>query len=187
MYRAHLSDDRTGGGGLVLNAEFLRFSANWGFVPLRPVLMNAQFVARYVKSNENDVNDAAAIAKAPTRPMMRFAGVKSVAQEHVQQLHRARQMAVGNRTRQCNQIHGFLLEYGIESAKGAAALLRRLTGVLEDAENELTVAGRALSRDLGDELRRLDARVQRLDEQIGAIARGDPTCRRLMSIPGIGC
>ena len=27
-----LSDDRTGGGELVLNAEFLRFSAHWGFV-----------------------------------------------------------------------------------------------------------------------------------------------------------
>jgi len=27
-----LSDDRTSGGGLVLNAEFLRFSAHWGFV-----------------------------------------------------------------------------------------------------------------------------------------------------------
>ena len=27
-----LSDDRTGGGGLAMNAEFLRFSAHWGFV-----------------------------------------------------------------------------------------------------------------------------------------------------------
>ena len=28
-----LSDDRAGGGSLVLNAEFLRFAAHWGFVP----------------------------------------------------------------------------------------------------------------------------------------------------------
>ena len=28
-----ISDDRTGGGGLVLNAEFLRFAAHWGFMP----------------------------------------------------------------------------------------------------------------------------------------------------------
>ena len=28
-----LSDDRTGGGELVLNAEFLRFAAHWGFMP----------------------------------------------------------------------------------------------------------------------------------------------------------
>ena len=28
-----ISDGRTGGGGLVLNAEFLRFAAHWGFMP----------------------------------------------------------------------------------------------------------------------------------------------------------
>ena len=28
-----ISDDRTSGGGLVLNAEFLRFAAHWGFMP----------------------------------------------------------------------------------------------------------------------------------------------------------
>ena len=28
-----LSDDRAGSGGLVLNAEFLRFAAHWGFLP----------------------------------------------------------------------------------------------------------------------------------------------------------
>ena len=28
-----LSDDRAGGGALVLNAEFLRFAAHWGFLP----------------------------------------------------------------------------------------------------------------------------------------------------------
>ena len=28
-----LSDDRAAGGGLVLNAEFLRFAAHWGFMP----------------------------------------------------------------------------------------------------------------------------------------------------------
>ena len=28
-----LSDDRAAGGGLVLNAEFLRFAAYWGFMP----------------------------------------------------------------------------------------------------------------------------------------------------------
>ena len=28
-----LSDDRGAGGGLVLNEEFLRFAAHWGFMP----------------------------------------------------------------------------------------------------------------------------------------------------------
>ena len=95
----------------------------------RVLLMSPQFVAPYVKSNKNDVNDADAIAEASGRPTMRFVGLKTARQEHVQQLHRVRQMAVRNRTAQCNQIHGLLLEYGVESPKGVAALRRRLPAV----------------------------------------------------------
>ena len=147
--------------------------------------MSPQFVAPYVKSNKNDVNDADGIAEASSRPSMRFVGLKSVAQQHLRQLHRARQMAVRNRTAQANEIHGFLLEYGIESSRGAA-LLRCLADALEDAENELPYEGRALLRELGEELRRLDERVRGFDAQLEALARRTPACRRLMAIPGVG-
>ena len=70
-------------------------------------------------------------------------------------LRRARQLAVKDRTAHANPLHGFLLEYGIESRIGIGALRRRLAEVLEDAENELPVEGRALLWDLGEELRRL--------------------------------
>ena len=79
-----------------------------------------------------------------------------------------------------------LLEYGIESRKGIGTLLRRLPEVLEDAENELPPKGRALLRDLGEELRYLDGRVKRFEQEIQALAAADPACRRLQDIPGIG-
>ena len=160
-----------------------RLAARYGH---RVSMMCPQFVVPYVKSNKNDVNDADAIAEASARPSMRFVGVKSVAQEHIQQLHRARQMAVRNRTAQINQLHGFLLEYGIAAPKGAAALLRRLSEVLEDAENELPMDGRALFGELGDEIRRLNERVGMFEAQLRATAQRTPACQRLMSIPGIG-
>ena len=87
---------------------------------------------------------------------MRFVALKSVAQQHVLEVHRGRRMAVRNRTAQANEIHGFLMEYGIESLKRGALL-----------------------RELGDELRRLDARI-------AAIAAREPACQRLSAIPGIG-
>ena len=65
-------------------------------------------------------------------------------------------------------------------------MLRRLADVLEDAENELPSEGRALLCDLGEELRRLDDRVKAFDDRIKAVARAEPACRRLESIPGIG-
>ena len=176
--------------GSVVAMEACGSAHHWGRLAgrlgHRAVLMSPQFVAPYVKSNKNDVNDADAIAEAAQRPTMRFVGVKSVGRQHLQQVHRVRQMAVRNRTAQGNQIHGLLLEYGIESPKGVAALRRRLPEVLEDAENELPVEARALLRELGDELRRLDERVGEYDAQLAATARGTAACRRLMAIPGIG-
>ena len=55
--------------------------------------------------------------------------------------------------------------------------------MFEDTGNELPDEGRALLRELGDELRRLDARVKRFDAQIAA---RESACRRLSAIPGIG-
>ena len=157
-------------GDVEVAMEACGSSHHWGRLALgrglRVSMMSPQHVSPYVKSNKNDVNDAEAIAEAAGRPTMRFVGVKSVEQQHVQQVHRARQLAVKQRTAQCNQLHGLLLEYGIESPKGPAAVLCRLAEALEDADNELPVEGRALLRDLGDELRRLDGRVKAFDAQI---------------------
>ena len=175
--------------GCTVAMESCSSANHWGRLAARHGhivrLMSPQFVVPYRKSNKNDVNDADAIAEASSRPTMRFVGLKSVAQQHVQQVHRARRMAVRNRTAQANEIHGFLLEYGIESSR-RGALLPRLAEVLEDAENELPHEGRALLRELGDEYRRLDARVRNFDAQIAGIAAREPACQRLSAIPGIG-
>ena len=52
--------------------------------------MAPQFVKPYVKSNKNDRNDAEAIGEAVARPNMRFVPVKTVQQQAVLALHRAR-------------------------------------------------------------------------------------------------
>ena len=128
----------------------------------------------YVKSNKNDVLDADAIVEASLRPTMRFVEVKSVEQEHVQQVHRVRQQAVKQATALRNQLHALLLEYGIASPRGTGALLAHLAGALEDGDNELPMEGRALLRELGDELRRVESRVEGFEVQIGALARRMP-------------
>ena len=69
-------------------------------------LMSAQFVKAYVKSNKNDWRDAEAICEAVGRPTMRYVPVKTVEQQSVQHLHRARSSAVGQRTALANQMRG---------------------------------------------------------------------------------
>ena len=64
-----LSDDRTGGGELILNAEFLRFAAHWGFMPRSCRPYRARTPIRYVREsffygrqfvNDADLNEQAA-------------------------------------------------------------------------------------------------------------------------------
>ena len=176
--------------GCVVAMEACGSAHHWGRLASRlghqVLLMSPHKAAAYMHRSKNDVNDADGIAEASSRPSMRFVGLKSIEQQHLQQLHRARQLAVKERTAHTNQLHGFLLEYGIESPKGIRALRRHLAEVLEDAENELPIEGRALLCDLGEELRRLDDRVAAFDAQIVAISRKAPACQRLASIPGIG-
>ena len=149
-------------------------------------LMSAQFVKAYVKSNKNDWRDAEAICEAVGRPTMRFVPVKTVEQQGIQHLHRARSLAVGQRTALANQMRGILFEYGLVVRQGIGTLRRRVLEFVEDAENGLPMAMRELLMEEREELVRLDERVKRLDAKLDAFAREDQGCRRLQTIPGIG-
>lgn len=89
----------------------------------RVKMMSPQFVKPYVKSNKNDAKDAEAISEAVTRPTMRFVPIKNMTQQDVLLLHRAKELAVKQRTAQANQIRGFLAEYGIIIAQGIHRLV----------------------------------------------------------------
>ncbi len=137
----------------------------------RVKLIPAQFVKPYAKSNKNDRVDAEAISEAMSRPNMRFVAVKSVAQQDMQAAHRIREELIGQRTAKANQIRSLAGEYGLIAPAGITALRRILPDWLEDAENGLTDAFRALLSGLADDLRTLDDRVTSLDAQINQQVR----------------
>jgi len=149
-------------------------------------LISPQFVKPYVKSNKNDLADAAAICEAVSRPNMRFVPIKSVEQQDIQSLHRARSLAVGHRTAQVNQLRGLLMEYGIVVAKSIAALRQGIPEILEDADNALTPMFRELLYGLWDEVLKLNERVAGYDARIKQLSEQSVVCKRLMTIPGIG-
>src|SRR6267142_2901481 len=51
-----------------------------------------------VKSNKNDMRDAAGLGEAVTRPTRRFVPIKALDQQDVQALHRVRERLIGART-----------------------------------------------------------------------------------------
>src|ERR1700689_1222808 len=107
-------------------------------------LMAPQFVNPYVKTNKNDAADAEAICEAVGRPNMRFVPIKNTEQQALLGLHRARQGFVAARTAQANQIRGLLTEFGLVIPVGIRCIERKLPEFLEDAENGLSDASRAL-------------------------------------------
>ncbi|WP_209687847.1 IS110 family transposase, partial [Agrobacterium tumefaciens] len=149
-------------------------------------IIPAQFVKPYVKSNKNDIIDAAAIAEAATRPTMRFVGVKQADQVDLQMLHRVRSRLVSARTNLICQMRAYCLEHGVAMRQGAGVFKVDICRVMDDLDNDLTPMARSVLRDLHDDFRRLEARIRQVSDDIEKIADTDERARRLMTIPGIG-
>jgi transposase len=142
-------------------------------------LMSPQFVKPYVKTNKNDRADAEAICEAVARPTMRFVSVKTVEQQAILSVHRARQGFVKARTAQANQIRGLLTELGIVIPQGIHVVIKRMPEILEDAENGMPSIQRQLLQRLTDHLKELDHQVDELETQINR-------WHKLAAIPGVG-
>lgn len=87
-------------------------------------LISPQFVRPFVKSNKNDFIDAEAICEAASRPSMRFVQPRTETQQAMRALHRVRESLIRDKVKTTNQIHGFLLEFGISLPTGDAAIKR---------------------------------------------------------------
>ena len=148
-------------------------------------LMAPKFVAPYRmsgKAGKNDAADAAAICEAVARPNMRFVPVKSIEQQSVLLVHRARQGFIEQRTATLNRIRGLLSEFGVVLPLKAATVRREALLRLEDLPGWTnTVVG-----DLLSEVSRLDERIAQYDSYIKQQAMRDVAAQRLMRLPGIG-
>ena len=148
------------------------------------LLINPWFVKPFVKGSKNDATDAEAIYEAASRPTMRFVPVKSTEQQDLQSLHRARERVVCARTALINHMRGLLGEYGIILPQGAWRFLKQAQDAITAAD--LSNLTRELFSDLLDELRTLDLRLDKLDQQLLGLCRTNEACRRLLKLPGVG-
>jgi transposase len=149
-------------------------------------LMSPQFVKPYVKTNKNDRNDAEGICEAVQRPNMRFVPIKTLEQQALLAVHRARAGVVKARTAQANQMRGLLAEFGIVLPQGIQSVCRRVPEILEDAHNALPALMRHLLRGLLLQLKELDRQAAELEGQIRLWHREHADSRKLEQIPGIG-
>lgn len=149
-------------------------------------LMPPAYVKPYVKRGKTDAADAEAICEAVTRPTMRFASIKTVAQQSAGVELKVRQLLIRQRTRTVNALRGHLAEFGIVAAKGIGRLDELVAIVRDASDRRLPDAVRDVLQDLTQEIDGLNDRIRRIDRRLVKHCREDETARRLATIPGVG-
>ena len=138
------------------------------------------------QGHKNDFRDAHAVAEAVQRPTTRFVPAKTNEQLDLQALHRVRSRLVSERTAVINQICGFLLERGIVVRQGPRFLRHLLSDILAKRTDVLSPRMVRIISDLVGDWRQLDERIETVTDEIETLAKCDESCRRVMTVPGIG-
>ena len=149
-------------------------------------LIPPQYVKPFVKTNKNDASDAEAICEALIRPTMRFAAVKSVEQQSVLLLHRARELLVRQRTMLINALRGHCGEFGIVAAQGASKVTDLVVMIEDPGDASIPALAREALGSLVAQLRRVQAEILGLEKKLKAWHRSNEASRRLEAIPGVG-
>ena len=138
------------------------------------------------QGHKNDFRDAHSVAEAVQRPTTRFVPAKTDEQLDLQALHRVRSRLVSERTAVINQIRGFLLERGIIVRQGLRFLRQALPDILAKRTDVLSPLMVRIVADLASDWRQLDERIEPVTDEIETLAKSDDSCRRVMTVPGIG-
>ena len=149
-------------------------------------LIPARMVKAMLVGNKNDANDAIAIGETAGRPKVSLLRPKTVEQQDIQSLLRIRERLVDNRTANCNQLRGFLAEYGLIVAKTRRQLMLAIPLILEDADNELSTVARGFIQRLYEFQLYLNEQIDQVAEEILTLAQAMPQYPLLLTIPGVG-
>ncbi|PLT23608.1 IS110 family transposase [Pseudoalteromonas sp. MelDa3] len=149
-------------------------------------LIPPQHVKAFLVGNKNDYNDALAISVASKQHHIKSVCIKSVEQQDNQAQHKARELAVRQRTALCNQIRGLTAEYGIILNQGVNTIRKSIPLILEDENTGLSGAFKAVLKQLETQLSNLDSYIETYSTLIVETAKNNDICQRIQTIPGFG-
>jgi len=149
-------------------------------------LIPPMYVKPYVKRGKSDAIDAEAICEAVTRPTMRFVAIKTVEQQSLLSLHRARDLLVRQRTQLINSLRGMGAEFGEYIARGLARVIGFAQDILAGEVLDLTDIANEVIHNLCEHLIALHARVRWYEGRLKQVAKEDARVRLLRTIPGVG-
>jgi transposase len=112
--------------------------------------------------------------------------LKTLEQQDVQALHRARQRLVNHRTALISQMRGLLLDRGIAIGVAATRARRLIPQIPPEPNEELTTLMRETVGSLYAFMLQIDQRIRAFDKEIDAIFKGSEACQRIAKISGVG-
>ena len=149
-------------------------------------LLPPAYVRAYVKRNKTDAADAAALLEAARCADIHPVRIKSVEQQALQSLHRARSQWMATRTSRINALRGFCREFGLVIGLGSRLGVEQIARAVADPLSVIPALLRPTMGLLIEEIRELDSRIAQLELQLGDAARQSSACKTLLSVPGIG-
>lgn len=149
-------------------------------------LMNPKKVKAFVDRNKNDAKDAEAICDATRNKKVLSIPVKTVVQQDITSLHRARSQVVGQRTQVANQLRSQLAEYGLITRQGHTALETLAQEVLRGEAIAVSKELLFVVDDLYEELKCLKKRVMGYDAELKRVVKENKSAQKLMTMPGVG-
>lgn len=132
--------------------------------------------------NKNDLNDAEGLAQIVRTGWFRSVYVKSFDNHRARALLGARAQLVGMTTRLSNHIRGVLKTFGLlPGAMRGLRFDRKVEALLQDRSDVAPIVLPMLVA-----WRQLREQISAFDKAIRVLVRSNPTCRLLMSVPGVG-
>jgi transposase len=132
--------------------------------------------------NKTDQNDAEGLAQIMRTGWYRSVHVKSLDAHRARALLGARAQLVGMTTRLSNHIRGVLKTFGLlPGAMRGLRFDRRVEALLAERDDLAPIVQPMLTA-----WRQLREQAATFDKELRVLAKQDPTCRLLMSVPGIG-
>ena len=149
-------------------------------------LLPATHVRPYCLRNKTDAADCGALLRANNDPRIREVRVKSIEQQALQALHRARSQWMASRTQRINTLRGCCREFGVSIAVGAKRGLHAIRDQVSDPQSPLPALLRPTMQMLLVEVSQLEERIAHLERDLREVVRQSPACQLLLSIPGVG-
>lgn len=148
----------------------------------RVSLLHANYVRAYVRRCKTDSVDADALTRAIGDEELKPIQIRTEHQQALQSMHRIRAQWLKTKVACINEARGLCAEFGIVMPAGSSGIAKRLHAVIDQLPCPLQYCMAELVSQIGD----YEAKIKRVDRELGALAAADPNGKRLLNISGIG-